>query len=104
MDPEIKVTQVGQAQIVGTEPSLADRARALQQDAVNAVVRIRNEVLDMDKALKMAKGNREEAARVAVMVGAPKDQVAEAAGVSVSTVSNWLRGSDDGHEEAAPTA
>jgi transcriptional regulator with XRE-family HTH domain len=99
MDPEIKVTQVGQAQIVGTEPSLADRARALQQDAVDAVVRIRNEVLDMDKALKMAKGNREEAARVAVMVGAPKDQVAEAAGVSVSTVSNWLRGSDGSNPE-----
>ena len=76
----------------GYTPSLEDRAFRLRDELRQNIEEVSARIANAEDALRSLKEQRVKAARLAVSLGMSKEEVAEASGVSTSTLGNWVRG------------
>jgi DNA-binding transcriptional regulator YiaG len=71
---------------------ISQRAAELRTDAINEIKDIRGELELAQKQVAEYRASLVEAVQVAATVGVSKEQLAQYAGFSASTIGNWIRG------------
>jgi hypothetical protein len=80
-------------------PTLSQRAADLRTDAIKEVQEMRTEWEKAKGAVESARAGLVDAVSVASTIGVSKEQLAQQAGVSASTIGNWLRGEKEEADE-----
>ena len=78
-----------------TAGELLGEATRIAGQAIDLVIESRKSIVRYEILVFGAEENLKDACRAAVMVGAPKESVAEHADCSMSTLSAWLRSKVD---------